>query len=189
MPDPSLRRVNSLSHLAQGARAVAAGRLSVLPDAARLIFRGRSVAVQAVGNAFGVALPAQACRFASDGQRSAYWLGPDEWMLHGVREDPGALAAGLETALAGHPHAIVDVSHRSDSFALFGTRCEYLLNHGCPLDLGIDAFPVGMCTRTVFCKAGILLSRPAPDTFHIDVWRSFAPYVWQLLDEARREFS
>jgi len=25
--------------------------------------------------------------------------------------------------------------------------------------------------------------------FHIDVWRSFAPYVWQLLDEVRGEFA
>jgi len=38
-------------------------------------------------------------------------------------------------------------------------------------------------------KATIMLSRPAPETFHIDVWRSFAPYVWQLLDEVRGEFA
>ena len=61
--------------------------------------------------------------------------------------------------MTGHPHAIVDVSHRSDAFALSGSSCEYLLNHGCPLDLSIDAFPVGMCTRTVFAKAAILLSQ------------------------------
>jgi sarcosine oxidase subunit gamma len=46
---------------------------------------------------------------------------------------------------------------------------------------------VGMCTRTIFGKATIMLSRPAAITFHIDVWRSFAPYVWQWLDEARNE--
>ena len=46
-----------------------------------------------------------------------------------------------------------------------------------------------MCTRTILYKATILLSRPRADTFHIDVWRSFAPYVWQLLDEARGELA
>jgi len=189
MPDLSLRRANSLSHLAQGALKVTEGSLAILPDAAKLIFRGRPLAVQAVGNAFGVVLPMEACRFASTHQRTAYWLGPDEWMLHATGENPATLAASLEKAVAGHPHAIADVSHRSDAFALSGSRCEYLLNHGCPLDLSIDAFPVGMCTRTVFAKAAILLSRPAPEIFHIDVWRSFAPYVWQLLDEARREFA
>ena len=48
MPDLSLRRANSLSHLAQGARKVPEGSLTILPDAAKLIFRGRSLAVQAV---------------------------------------------------------------------------------------------------------------------------------------------
>jgi sarcosine oxidase subunit gamma len=189
MPDLSLHRVSSLSHLAQSSREIPAGRLALLPDATRLIFRGRAGAIQAAGDAFGVALPVTACRFISAGQRTAYWLGPDEWMLHAVGDDPAPLAADLESALAGHPHAIVDVSHRSDAFALFGTHVEYLLNHGCPLDLCLDAFPVGMCTRTIFCKAEILLSRTTPDSFDIEVWRSFAPYVWQLLDEARREFS
>jgi sarcosine oxidase subunit gamma len=189
MADLSLRRANSLSHLAQGALNVTEGSLAILPDAAKLIFRGRSLAVQSVGNAFGVALPTAACRFASANQRTAYWLGPDEWMLHAIGENPATLAASLEKAVAGHPHSIVDISHRSDAFALSGSRCEYLLNHNCPLDLSLDAFPVGMCTRTVFAKAAILLSRPAPQVFHIDVWRSFAPYVWQLLDEARREFA
>lgn len=189
MPDLSLRRANSLSHLAQGALKVTEGSLSILPDATKLIFRGRSLTVKSVGDAFGVVLPTEACRFASTNQRTAYWLGPDEWMLHAVGESPTTLAASLEKAVADHPHAIVDVSHRSDAFALSGSRCEYLLNHNCPLDLSIDAFPVRMCTRTVFAKAAILLSRPAPEIFHIDVWRSFAPYVWHLLDEARREFA
>ena len=57
MPDLSLRRANSLSHLAQDALKVTEGSLAILPDAAKLIFRGRSLAVQAVGNAFGVVLP------------------------------------------------------------------------------------------------------------------------------------
>jgi glucoamylase len=34
------------------------------------------------------------------------------------------------------------------------------------LDLDIEAFPVDMCTRTVFAKADIVLWRTAPDTFH-----------------------
>jgi sarcosine oxidase, subunit gamma len=189
MPDLSLRRANSLSLLSQGAHRVAEGSLSILPDAAKLIFRGRPLALQAVGNAFGVVLPTEACRFVSVNQRTAYWLGPDEWMLQAVDENPAMLAGSLEKAAENHPHAIVDVSHRSDAFALSGSRSEYLLNHGCPLDLSIDAFPVGMCTRTIFAKAAILLSRPALQTFHIDVWRSFAPYVWQLLDESCREFT
>ena len=45
-----------------------------------------------------------------------------------------------------------------------------------------------MCTRTVFGKAEIVLWRTAAETFRIEVARSFAPYVWACLEEARREF-
>ena len=45
-----------------------------------------------------------------------------------------------------------------------------------------------MCTRTVFGKAEVMLWRTAADTFRIEVARSFAPYVWARLDDARQEF-
>ncbi len=45
-----------------------------------------------------------------------------------------------------------------------------------------------MCTRTIFAKAEIVLWRTAPDAFRIEVWRSFAPYVLGLLDEAIMEY-
>jgi sarcosine oxidase subunit gamma len=62
------------------------------------------------------------------------------------------------------------------------------LNGGCPLDLHADAFPVGMCTRTVFGKSEIVLWRCAADCFHLEVARSFAAYVHALLGEIAVEF-
>jgi sarcosine oxidase subunit gamma len=44
--------------------------------------------------------------------------------------------------------------------------------------LGLIAFPIGMCTRTLFGKAEIVLWRTGEAQFHIEVWRSFAGYVW-----------
>jgi sarcosine oxidase subunit gamma len=187
--DLSTRRANSLATLAGSVRSVSDANLSVLPDAAKLIFRGRPAAIQAVGDLFGIALPRDACRFVEKQHRSVFWLGPDEWMFQAVGEDATELMDSLELGLTEHPHSLVDVSHRSDAFAVAGPRSSYLLNHGCPLDLSLEAFPVGMCTRTIYAKATILLSRPQQDTFHIDVWRSFAPYVWELLDEVRGEFA
>jgi len=46
-----------------------------------------------------------------------------------------------------------------------------------------------MCTRTLFGKAEIVLWRTTPDTFRIEVWRSFAPYVLGSLAEAAREYA
>jgi sarcosine oxidase subunit gamma len=52
------------------------------------------------------------------------------------------------------------------------------------LDLGLSAFPIGMCTRTLFGKAEIVLWRTGEAQFHIEVWRSFAGYVWGVLGVA-----
>jgi sarcosine oxidase subunit gamma len=188
MPDLAIRD-GSLDRLAAASRAIQAATLAVLPNAAKLSFRGRSAAVDAAGLAFGVAPSQTACRFTTKGNRTAYWLGPDEWLLQAEGEDPAALVASLSASLSGHSHSLVDVSHRSQAFSLSGPQAGYLLNHGCPLDLSPETFPVGMCTRTILGKSTIMLSRAAPEIFHIDVWRSFAPYVWQLIDEARIEFA
>jgi sarcosine oxidase, subunit gamma len=189
MLDLSVRRSHSLAGLSHKAGSIPAAALAVLPDAVKLSFRGRPSSLDAAGAAFGIPLPQTACRFSVKGSRAVYWLASDEWLLQATGEQAPALFASMETALSGHSCSLVDVSHRSDAFALSGRTSGYVLNHGCPLDLSIGAFPVGMCTRTILGKAAILLSRPDTDTFHIDVWRSFAPYVWQLLDEARSELA
>ena len=93
------------------------------------------------------------------------------------------------TAAAGdRPASIVDVSHRTIGIEISGSRAAWCLNGFCALDLAPHTFPVGMCTRTLFGKAEIVLWRTASTIFHIEVARSFAPYVWQCLEEARREF-
>jgi sarcosine oxidase subunit gamma len=187
---PSLiQRQGALDMFAAAPRNIPAAALSVLPDAARLSFRGRPSAIDAAGAAFGLALPREACRFAVNGGRTAFWLGPDEWLLQSEGEDPGTLFADMSGKLAGQSCSLVDVSHRSQPFALSGPQAGYVLNHGCPLDLSLATFPIGMCTRTIYGKVTIMLSRPTSGIFHIDAWRSFAPYVWQLLDEARSELA
>ena len=44
-----------------------------------------------------------------------------------------------------------------------------------------------MCTRTVFAKAEIVLWRTDPDTFRVEVARSYCRYVVDLLGEVARE--
>jgi sarcosine oxidase, subunit gamma len=175
----------------QAAAAVTASpdMLDLLGPRERLIFRAHEeAAIRLAGEAFGVPLPREACRFNANGSRSARWLGPDEWML--VVEDgaPEADIAAIESAIGTLAHSLVDVSHRSVTLALSGPHAEDILASGCPLDLALASFLVGMCTRTILGKAEIVLARTGPATFEIDVWRSFASYVRLLLEEARREF-
>jgi sarcosine oxidase subunit gamma len=162
--------------------ARAAVRVAPLPPATRFVFRGGEDARAAAGAAFGVALPAAACRAAREGKRAALWLGPDEWLLI----TPDGEAEAIREAFAGlaASHALVEVSHRQTALAVEGPGAADLLNAGCPLDLDLEAFPVGMCTRTLLGKAEIVLWREGAETFRVEVARSFAEYAWDFLAEA-----
>jgi len=194
MVDASIIRINSLARVSRNSSQAGAVSLAVLPDATKFIFRGRPSSFAPAAEAFGVELPQSANRFNTKGNRKAYWLGPDEWLLEAIEENQtDLLSANLFSAmsqkLADYSCSLVDVSHRSDALEIRGSKSEYVLNHGCPLDLCEQQFPVGMCTRTVLGKSPILLSRTERDVFHIDVWRSFSTYVWLLLDEVRQELT
>ena len=152
----------------------------VAPFAARWILRGGPEVSQAAGAAFGASPPLAPLRAAAQGGRAALWLGPDEWLLIAEDDEPG-LGAAVETALAGRPHALADVSHRQCAIELSGPGAARLLNAGVPLDLDPEAFPVGMVARTLLLKAEITLWRRETERFRLEVARSFAPYVAAIL--------
>ena len=158
----------------------------VAPFAARWILRGGPEVSLAVGAAFGAPPPLEPLRAAAEGARFALWLGPDEWLL--IAEDSGPeLGGALEAALAGFPHALTDVSHRQSAIELSGPGAARLLNAGVPLDLDVEAFPVGMVARTLLLKAEITLWRREAERFRLEVGRSFAPYVVAVLSASARD--
>jgi sarcosine oxidase subunit gamma len=163
--------------------------MSTLPPATRLSFRGRPAAVAAAGTAFDVPLPQQPCRAATRGDRAALWLGPDEWLLIAPEGHGQGIAAAMGQALAGLPCALVDVSHSAVAFDIGGARAATVLSAGCPLDLDLAAFPVGMCTRTILAKAGIMLWRIGPERFRLECSRSFAAYVSRLLEQSDADWA
>jgi len=83
---------------------------------------------------------------------------------------------------AGLPVSIVDISERAICLVVEGPRSAEILNAGCPLDL--DKFAVGRATRTIFETVEIVLFRLAEDRFHVEIWRSFAPWMWTALTTA-----
>ena len=100
--------------------------------------------------------------------------------------DVAAIGDVLELVLEGTAHSLVDVSHRQVGLVASGPAAARVLNAGCPLDLDLKAFPVGFATRTLFDKVEIVLWRRAEAAFHIEIWRSFAPYLAASLAEAAR---
>ncbi len=157
--------------------------IETLAPAARASLRGEGDALSVVEAGLGFGLPREPKHSTSNGQRHALWLGPDEWLLI----DDGDAEADL-LALGGDAEvAVVDVSHRNAGFRVFGPKVETVLQGGCPQNLSLATFPVGACSRTIFGKAEVVLLRTADDTFRVECWRSFAPYVFGLLCETARD--
>jgi sarcosine oxidase, subunit gamma len=169
-----------------GGRSLAApdGRVAItpLPRAARFALRARPEHVEAAGVAFGVALPTAACRAQAVGARAALWLGPDEWLL--IAEDHAETSTKNAFASIAAPLSLVEISHRQVAVELRGEAAVDVLAAGCPLDLHVNVFAVGACTRTLFGKCEIVLWRTAPLVFRMEFWRSYADYVSALLEIA-----
>jgi sarcosine oxidase, subunit gamma len=163
--------------------------LKALPPALRFILHGGREVREAAAAAWGAGFAEEACRAMVGDGRATLWLGPDEYLLFGAAaQESEAMHAALEHALRGMPCALVDISHRQFALEVSGPHAATILSGGCPLDLDLGEFPAGMCTRTVFAKADIVLWRTRADAFHLEVWRSFSGYVTGLLCEIAREF-
>ncbi|HUG62691.1 MAG TPA: sarcosine oxidase subunit gamma family protein [Methylomirabilota bacterium] len=188
MVDLALARRGPLDGIDLASPADPHAAIVPLPERARFIVRGRDRLPAAAAAVLGFPLPVEVCRAASAGDAAALWLGPDEWLVIGPDVAHKALARDLADALSGVPHALVDVSHRSSGVVLSGPKAAFVLNHGCPLDLGLGACPVGMCTRTLVGRTEAILWRTGETEFQVKVWRSFVAYLVDFLREARREF-
>ena len=161
----------------------------LLPPMTRLTLRGLAPVMAAASGPLGLQISGIACRSATSSKCAALWLGPDEQLILAAVAAGAAIGAQLRDALSVLPHSLVDMSHRQLALEVSGATAQTLLNVGCPLDLHLTMFPVGMCTRTVLGKADIVLWRTGPDSFHVEVWRSFADYVARFLMEAARELA
>ena len=152
----------------------------------RHILRCREGAIEKASAILGLSLPRTACRSTSGDGLDALWLGPDEWLVlaTGAAAETISQTGKRLSALGG---AFVDVSHRQVAITLGGPEAETWLASGCPLDLAISTFPIDTCARTLFHKAEIIVWRTGPESFHLEVWRSFAPYIEALLSEAAQE--
>ena len=163
-------------------------RARMVAPMARFSLRLPEAGIGAASASLGLDLTVPINLVAERDDRAALRLGPDEWLVLANDGESASIAAALDQAIPDRLFSLVDIGHRQTSILLDGADAADMLSAGCPLDLDPAAFPVGMCTRTVFAKAEIVLWRQAPTRFHIEVWGSFAPYVWALLMEIGREY-
>jgi sarcosine oxidase subunit gamma len=149
----------------------------------QLNVRASGDVIQRVGAALGVALPTEPNTVSTAGQRSALWLGPDEWLI--VDEGPAASEADVRAAFAPEWGSVVDVSANRVVFDLIGPTARELLAHGCPLDLHPRVFGPGQCAQTLLARAAVILwQTDAAPTYRILVRASFADHIARWLADA-----
>jgi len=97
----------------------------------------------------------------------------------------------IQTRVASKHASVVDASSGQTVIKVSGPGARDVMARGCPLDLHPREFRRGDCAQTHFDHIGITLwlDNTAPDStsapwFNIVVRRSFADYLWRLLDEA-----
>lgn len=140
--------------------------ITAAPPCARYGLRGRDAAL--LEAATGLKLPSAIGHSAAGVAK----LGPDEWLAI----LPITAQFGVSE---GQPISVVDVSDRSIGIIVEGARAIAILSAGCPLDLA--AWPVGRASRTVYELVEVIIFRESETRFSIDIWRSFAPWLWQAL--------
>ena len=156
-------------------------KVEELDAMSRFVFRGDQATANIVASETGLPLEQPLNRASEIGDRASLRVGPDEWLLlmsesHAENFLPAAADIGTR-----HPCSIVDVSHRNVGLEFKGAGVATELATACPQALETGRFPVDRCSRTLFAKAEIILWRRAEDRFHMEVWRSFVPYVLALL--------
>ena len=146
----------------------------------QLNVRASGDVVHRVGAALAVALPVQPNTVSSSRQRSALWLGPDEWLI--VDDGSPASEAEVRAAFAPDWGAVVDVSANRVLFEVHGSTARELLAHGCPLDLHPRVFGPGQCAQTLLARTAVILwqTDTAP-TYRILVRASFADHITRWL--------
>ncbi len=153
----------------------------LLGEKVRLSLRVKSADRTVVAKALGLTLPAKIGVASTKADLMTACLGPDEWIVIGETDKHAGLYEKAHKLSTKYVMSVTDVSYRNIGVVLTGQAAAEMVNVGCPLDLCLEAFPVGKCTRTVYEASPILLHRTGEDSFVMECWRSFAPYMIGLM--------
>ncbi|MGL5446845.1 MAG: sarcosine oxidase subunit gamma [Rhabdaerophilum sp.] len=158
---------------------VAGVALTPSPMRHRLFFQAEEQAVEMRLRATGFARAPAMLRAEIADQAALLRLGPDEWWLLSEVDFTPEMRK-----IAGS--GAIEISHGYAGIAWVGPRAALALSAGCPLDLHISAFPIGMVTRTLYGKCEVLLWRQGEERFHIEVARSYLAAILAFFGETAR---
>ena len=162
-------------------------RISQLDERRRYSLRLKRDDIPAANKIRGWSIPKNVGDTVTDGPTTICCVGPDEWFILTTSEGDADTLERLEKLSDKALTSVTDISHRNVAFLLEGEGATSILNVGCPLDLSLSAFPVGKSTRSIFENAPVIIIRTAKDIFHVECWRSFAPYLWTFFETIAAE--
>lgn len=151
--------------------------LRLTPERIRYSVRIKKSDLSAVKKAINIKFPSKIGGTDISDEQFVLCLGPDEWLIITDPKEAVRLQKVLGKLQKDFICSVTEVSHRNIGFTLSGARAVSALNVGCPIDLSLEAFPIGKTTRTVFEGASIVLTRTGETDFGLECWRSFAPYL------------
>lgn len=165
--------------------------LTEIRDLGKIDLRGDTTDrafMSAVGRAMDILLPMEPCTSIRQGDHSALWLGPDQWLITCPRGEVADIMAKLEEALGSVHSAITDVSAGRMVIRLHGPNVCDVLAKGCPLDLHPRVVKPGYVAGSVLAKITTLIHLSDDKTIDLYVGRSFADYLWTWLENAGLEY-
>lgn len=119
------------------------------------------------------------------------WLGPDEWLLIGLRDQD--VSVEFRNQFSQFHSAVVDLSGGQTIIRAGGHAWRDVLASACPLDLHPSVFKPRQCAQTVFAHTNVLLISVSDEdndevkALDIVVRRSFADHVGRWLIDAAAE--
>lgn len=162
-------------------------KLTLLVESARFNLRADPKDINALSKAFGSEIPSEISACARVKNREALCVGPDEWILQTPESDKQTVWDAFEKAYAKTPHSLTDISDREIAISMSGDRVLELLNIAAPTDH--SSMEIGQGVRTIFDTVQVVLYREAENTFRMELWRSFLPHVWSLLNTGNAELA
>ncbi|WP_405401854.1 sarcosine oxidase subunit gamma [Paracoccus sp. Ld10] len=132
---------------------------------------------------FGLALPGPG-QWAQAPGVSAFWTGPDQWMI----EAPGRAAEDFAALLADQAPGCT-ITEQTDAFSVVEIASEAgpaplirLLEK--LVNLNLHGFAPGCATRTGLHHTSVFVIRRSPDCVAVIGMRSFAAALWHALELA-----
>ena len=137
-----------------------------------------------IGSLLGVAVPDGTGFIATREETSLITAAPGRYFVASAR--PG-LAGELAEQIGAHQGAVVDLSHSRCGIRIAGAGAAFVLAKGLAIDLHPDQFAVGRAAEAPIHHIGVLVMRPAADTFDCFVSRGFAISFFEWLSDAALE--